>query len=109
MQNSTIIQTLEGFLLGQECMGFRNGYYIIKDIIQAPDFDQFINEMIPPLLNLEHQVFLYQLGTIKDPNVNADVQRRVRVLMERRNELAQPLKPQNKFIPKEVEENIHTD
>jgi hypothetical protein len=113
ISNKSLIEHLDGFLLGEKCMGFGGneffsvGYYIAKHVLRVPDFDQFIAEMLPPLLDMERQVVTAQLAGIKNPNINPDVQRRVKVLTERRDELNQPLKPPNKFKLANVGPNIH--
>ena len=105
-----LVRYLERFLLGENCMGYgaevliKIGYSIIMYIIRAEDFDQFIAEMLPPLLDIERQVVMNQLAGIKDPYAN---QLRIRVLRQRLQELNRPLRPQGKFNIHNIGKNIH--
>ena len=111
-----ISHLLDRLMLGGECQGFagddvaQTGYYLITrmfNLNKVGMFDALIAEMLPPILNIEQQVVNNQLAAIKNPNANADVIRRVRVLRERQAALAQPIPKLPIFEPARVEHNIH--
>jgi len=112
--NKLLIRYIETILLGEQCIGFggdefiATGYYLIMDILKFPNIDNFLAEMLPPLLDIERQVVNYQLAHIKDPNINPEVRRRVLVLKERQAELMKPIGKVEIFRLEDLIRNIHT-
>lgn len=115
---------LDRLTLGEVCQGFagdvviQTAYYFITRMFNLNEplmfnlnepgmFDIFISEMLPHVLDIERQVVNYQLLKIKNPDINEDVQRRVRVLKERQEALNQPIPEQPIFEPAFVYPNPH--
>lgn len=98
LRDRSLKDYLDQFILGEECMGYggdyiiETAYYYIKELLieKNADIDQnfnnFINEMLPAITDLERQVVYYQLLTVKDPDKNIDDYDKV-VEIETRNEL----------------------
>ena len=110
---TTIKTILDNIQLGNFCIPhgsdliLRTSYFLINRILgfnTVPEFNNFINEMLVPLTDIERQVVDYQLQTIKDNKGN-----RVATLRSRQAKLALPLPKQPLFDPNTVDNTQHTD
>jgi hypothetical protein len=108
-QNETITQTLPGYIAGRSCMGIggdifvQTGYVLITRLLgrQGEQLDQFIATMLPPLLDIEREIVNRRLS-------EEGIEESERLtLIQRRNELNQPLRPQARFDPTRVRPNKH--
>ena len=114
-RGSKIGRVLEEVAKGEYCMGvagdeiIQTSYYWIVHGLQLGSLDDFLAEMLPYLLEMEKQMVDYQLGNIRNPEINEEVRRRVEVLRERQRELEKPVPELPPFEPKEVRPNIHID
>jgi hypothetical protein len=91
-----LVPYLNNLILGEECMGYGGdrisgmGYFLATQILQVPNFNAFINEMLPELLQVESQVVNRQLGIIKQP-VAANIRERYDTLVARQTALRGPV------------------
>lgn len=111
--NEAFINYLNALIRGQRCMGAGGdiltgmGYYLATQVLRVPDFDQFLNEMLPRLLDVELRVGTEQLAAIQDPTETEEIQNYVQVLTERHNALLGPTPPLERFNPTNIYPNIH--
>ena len=145
IMNNKVNALLNNLLLGQQCMGLgadylieTSYYYIIKFFGGPNYFNEFINQMMPAVLDLERQVVSYQLAFIKDPDTDPQaysnikdtidqngnvfqtrdqaidlVRTRLRILRERQLALGtlnnpNPTPNQPDFNPNIIKPNAHT-
>jgi hypothetical protein len=115
---TTIIGIIDKIQLGDFCMAhgsdliLKTAYYLIVSILNfrtGADFNRFIDEMMPNVLDIERQVVFYQLTQIKDRT-----SARGRALEARLAELGTPTNPrpvpkQPPFDPTLVGATGHTD
>jgi hypothetical protein len=112
---TTILTILNKIQLGDFCMAhgsdliLKTSYYLIASILNlktGADFNAFINQMLPDLLNIERQIINNQLANIKNRGAASE---RVNALEARRNELLRPMPKQPPFDPTIVRKTGHTD
>ncbi|CAH6420730.1 Hypothetical protein HVR_LOCUS1271, partial [uncultured virus] len=108
-----IKHTLDQIALGDYCMGFGSDtilktayHYIINvfDVKAGADFDEFMNQMFPTLLDLEYRVVTRQLEALTQHDTS-----KARVLNARIQALHQPLQIQPGFDPSNYQNNTHVD
>lgn len=109
-----LIEYLNNLILGEECMGFGGdiitemGHFFATQVVQVPDFNEFINEMLPELLRIEAEVVERQLAIIRHPITNAEIRRRFDTLSQRQIELRRPVPRLPPFDITRIQTNIHT-
>ena len=130
---TNIVTILNKIQLGDFCMAhgsdliLKTSYYLIARILGLTNegqFNQFIESLLPTLVNIEQQVVSFQLYTIQQQNEEAmkkatregkqfqyhhDVRERVNALEARQTELAKPVPRQPPFRPTKIGETGHTD
>lgn len=134
---TTIKTVLDRIQLGDFCMAhgsdliLKTSYYLIARLLgfaTEGEFNQFIDVMLPVLVNIEQQVVANELAAIaareqaardrairegKRFNLDAlrthEVRNRIEALEARRTALAQPMPRQPPFRPTLVERTGHTD
>jgi hypothetical protein len=98
-------------MIGTECMGcggdklVQVGYVFITLLLRYSEpkqFDEFISQMLTPLLEIERQIVVNALQYIQGANIE-----RERVLIERRDQLNTVIKYQTPFDPKRMLPNKH--
>jgi hypothetical protein len=103
---------LDQIALGEYCMGFgsdtilKTAYYYITHVLdhtQGHSFDEFIERMIPRLLDLEYTSITNQLNSVQTPGI------RLQVLNSRLRLLSQPIPKQPPFNPSSYQNNVHID
>ena len=113
---STIVTVLNRIQLGDFCMAhgsdliLKTSYYLIARILNfttGVQFNGFIDEMLPALLNIEGQVVNYQLAVLAKQNVKTGA--RKQALEARQADLARPTPKQPPFDPTAIGGTGHTD
>ena len=106
---------LDRIALGDFCMAhgsdliLKTSYYLIARILNlttGAQFNEFINNMLTALLDIERQTVVYQLTLIKD---RTKARERVATLEARRDVLNRPTPAQPPFDPTTVGKTGHTD
>jgi hypothetical protein len=125
---TSLVREIQKYLAGNACMGFggdtflQTGYYLIVNILglnQPIEFDRFLEEKLPRLLELERGVVLQQLNengelmkyindrTQKRERIEDEIQEKYRVLRERAEELNRGRRNLDRFEPTRVRDNRH--
>jgi hypothetical protein len=81
----------------------QTGYYLITQLL-SEDFDRFIADMTPPILEIERQIVNDQLCRY----TGSTQTEKYEVLIDRQNELKKSVVSQEKFDPKRIVSNKHT-
>ena len=104
---------LDKIAQGDYCMGFGSDtilktscHYIINmlDFKLGQSFDGFIDNMLPRMIDLEHNVVTTQMASLRNTNTS-----RYRVLYSRLTSLQQPRPIQQGFDPSNYENNTHVN
>ena len=130
---TNIATVLNKIQLGDFCMAhgsdliLKTSYYLIARVLGLTNegqFNQFIESLLPTLINIEQQVVAFQLYTIQQQNEEAikkaakegkqfqyhhEVRERVNTLEARQTELAKPIPRQPPFRPTKIGGTGHTD
>jgi DNA-binding protein H-NS len=102
----------------------QTGYYLIRNLLginNFEEFDLFLSEMLPPLLEMERQVVNEQLDENselikyvneriqKNEYIEDEIKEKITVLREREEELNKGTLELDNFEPDRIERNKHVE